>query len=1287
MGAPSETPRRPRGHRRPPQSTEPGPVPRCPCTATRQPHHDAATPEFPRHVVTAVLVSHDGARWLPDALAGLLGQERPVQNVVAADTGSADDSARLLTDALGADRVLHLARRTGFGQAVEEAARTAPRPHPRRPAVPEAPQRLGPRHAAPGATTRTTCPSCPHGEPVQWLWLLHDDCAPEPDALAELLRVVENEHELGRTTSPSSAPSSAAGTTAGSSSRSASPSPTAAAAGPAWTAANRTRASTTRSAPCCPCPPPACSIRRDVFEQLGGFDRRLPLMRDDVDLCWRAHAAGHRVLVAPDAVVRHAEAASRERRTVDCVGRTAASPHRSTRPAPSTPCSSTAARPLLPWVLLRLVLGTLLRTARLPRRQGPRTGRRRDPRPPGHPAAARADHRRAPQARQRRRSTRASCAPLFPPPGATVRATVEQVAGNLGGGSDAETSGGWPARRRRRVRTRRRRRRLPGDRAVRPAQAHRPQARPGALRSCCCSSPSSPAATCSAAARSRAAPCCPPPPTPPSCGRATWTAGTRSAPAAPSPRRPTSRVLAAARHRCCSAPPASRVTVLLVCSVPLAGFTAYFASRPLVESRLLRAWAAVATPSCPPPPARSRAAASAPPSSPSCCRSSPARASPRSGLRAAPAARGSWRATWAYALLLTLTTAFTPDRVAHRAASSASRVLVRAPRATSPPTGCASWPQLGTPLLVLAPWSLTLLPVRLLPGGRPGVRRRLGLRARPARHQPRRPRHASAGCCSSASCWPRWPPCCARERQFGDPDRLGRRPGRRSLFAVLSNGSDLGRTRHPRLRHRPARRRRARRRRRHARASPSRASAGASRSPRSSPSPPAAGPLLAAAGWMIGGADGPLERRDPVQVPAFVAEESGTRDQARTLVLDGDSAAQRRLHPGPRLRRPPRRRRTRRGRTATNAALDKVVANLVAGSGADQADQLGGFAVRYVLVRDGRAPRDQPRPGRHARPEPAQPAGRQRPVAGRPRRSPARPSSPPPARATRDRRSPPAPSRSTPRSRPAPTAASCASPTPPTRAGRPPSTASRSPAPPSTAGPRASNSPPTAAGWTSPTTTPSPTPPGSGRRAPSPSSCSSSPCPAAAASRRRPARGGARVPAQAVAGEGRRARRLRAQAEAEAERDRRDDGQDPAQDASAPRAARPRAPRWDRTAPLAQPRHRRAGLQRAVGTERAAVRGRRVPATYGGEQYQGAVAVPASRLRAAAAAVPGGPVRRPGSTTRTRTTAAADGAVRAEQRTTPGYEQPYDPQQYDPYAGAAAPRTATGNERPDGSQQ
>jgi hypothetical protein len=118
----------------------------------------------------------------------------------------------------------------------------------------------------------------------------------------------------------------------------------------------------------------------------------------------------------------------------------------------------------------------------------------------------------------------------------------------------------------------------------------------------------------------------------------------------------------------------------------------------------------------------------------------------------------------------------------------------------------------------------------------------------------------------------------------------------------------------------------------------------------------AAGPLLVAVGWMLGGADGPLERRDPVQVPAFVAEESGTQDQARTLVLDSDSTA----HVGYMLVRGSGA-RLGDGELAAadgeNKKLDKVVANLVAGSGADQADELGGFAVRYVLVHKG-APRE-----------------------------------------------------------------------------------------------------------------------------------------------------------------------------------------------------------------------------------------------------------------------------------------------------------------------------------------
>src|SRR5690606_18135911 len=102
-------------------------------------------------------------------------------------------------------------------------------------------------------------------------------------------------------------------------------------------------------------------IRRDVFEQLGGFDTRLPLMRDDVDLCWRAQAAGHTVLVAPGAVLHHAEAASRERRSIDCAGRLGGSPHRVDKAAAAYPLLVNTPGRALPWVVFRLIFGTLLR--------------------------------------------------------------------------------------------------------------------------------------------------------------------------------------------------------------------------------------------------------------------------------------------------------------------------------------------------------------------------------------------------------------------------------------------------------------------------------------------------------------------------------------------------------------------------------------------------------------------------------------------------------------------------------------------------------------------------------------------------------------------------------------------------------------------------------------------------------------------------------------------------------------------------------------------------------------
>lgn len=57
-------------------------------------------------------------------------------------------------------------------------------------------------------------------------------------------------------------------------------------------------------------------VRSDLFEALGGFDPELTFHGEDLDLGWRAHVAGARVVVAPDARVGHLEALG-ERRPVD----------------------------------------------------------------------------------------------------------------------------------------------------------------------------------------------------------------------------------------------------------------------------------------------------------------------------------------------------------------------------------------------------------------------------------------------------------------------------------------------------------------------------------------------------------------------------------------------------------------------------------------------------------------------------------------------------------------------------------------------------------------------------------------------------------------------------------------------------------------------------------------------------------------------------------------------------------------------------------------------------------
>ena len=272
--------------------------------------------------VTAVIVAHDGAIWLPEVVAALSSQTRKIDHIVAVDNGSVDKSAALLKAAK--IPVLSMPRDAGFGDAVYRAVEKLPKSN---------------------------------NERNEWIWVIHDDCAPKSDALEKLLAELTER-------------------------------PNVAMAGPkllGWhdrTHLLEVGVSITNNAARWTGLEPqeydqgqhdgvrdvlsvstaGALIRRDVFDELGGYDPQLALFRDDVDFGWRVRMAGHSIIVVTESVAFHAQAAATERRSVDVEGAFLHRPLLLDRRNSAYVLLANSSTWLLPWLIVQLITGAAIRS-------------------------------------------------------------------------------------------------------------------------------------------------------------------------------------------------------------------------------------------------------------------------------------------------------------------------------------------------------------------------------------------------------------------------------------------------------------------------------------------------------------------------------------------------------------------------------------------------------------------------------------------------------------------------------------------------------------------------------------------------------------------------------------------------------------------------------------------------------------------------------------------------------------------------------------------------------------
>ena len=236
--------------------------------------------------VSAVVISHDQPEWLRKTLAALESQTRPVDEIIAVDTSLGAEAAAVFEEF----KISPVIRRTDssigalIAAGASQAASTFTTPNLRG----ESLATIDRRTVVETEAQRS------------WFWLLHDDSAPEPDALEKLLEAAD--------LSPSVALLGPKHLDPDQQNLIAQQGFTLTRLGGIFSLVDHEldQAQHDDADDVLAISTAGALIRADLYRRLQGFDRHAPNLASDIDFSIRARMSGYRVVVVPAARLIHA---------------------------------------------------------------------------------------------------------------------------------------------------------------------------------------------------------------------------------------------------------------------------------------------------------------------------------------------------------------------------------------------------------------------------------------------------------------------------------------------------------------------------------------------------------------------------------------------------------------------------------------------------------------------------------------------------------------------------------------------------------------------------------------------------------------------------------------------------------------------------------------------------------------------------------------------------------------------------------------------------------------------